>query len=102
VLSPGTGLDFCIVVREMETWLLADEEAISSVALSRGGREVPRVPSALEDLMDAKEHLMRLLSRALLPYDPELCRQIASQADLDRLRYRCPSFRRFEGKVLDC
>lgn len=61
------GLDFCIVVREMETWLLADEDAIGTVALSRGGREVPRVQSVLEDLMDPKEHLMRLLSRALLP-----------------------------------
>lgn len=91
------------VRRTMETWLLADEEAVSSVALSKGGRRVARIQEALEDdIVDPKERFRRWLSEARLNYDPQVCREIARQVGLETIRYRCPSFRSFEQKVLDC
>lgn len=96
------GIKFHAVRREMETWLLADVEAINSVALSRDGRRVTPVQETLEDIARPKERLMRVLSTAGLPYDFEVCREIARQANTETLRYRCPSFRSFEQKVLDC
>jgi hypothetical protein len=98
---PG-GIKLHAVRRAMETWLLADEAAINFVARSRSGREVPPVQGTVEDIVDPKERLRRLLSQARLPYDPQVCREIASQASIETLRYRCPSFRFFEEKVLDC
>lgn len=96
------GIKFHAVRRAMETWLLADVGAINSVALSRGGRGVPAVQETLEDIEDPKQRLTRLLSLAGLPYDPQVCREIARQANIETLKYRCPSFRSFQEKVMDC
>jgi hypothetical protein len=74
----------------------------NSVARTRGGREVPPVQRTLEEIGDPKESFRRLLSAADLPYDAQVCREIAEQASIETLRYRCPSFRAFEQKVLDC
>ena len=52
------GVDICAVRQETETWLLADERAISAVA---GGRTVGRVNRNLEDIIDAKSRLQRIL-----------------------------------------
>ena len=100
--SFSNGIQFHAVRKEMETWLLADVEAINSVALSRGGRRVTPIQETLEDIVDPKERLIRLLSAAGLPYDFGVCREIARQANVETLRYRCPSFRSFEQKVIDC
>lgn len=97
-----TEIQFHIVHRAMETWLLADTAALNYVAVSRRGRQVPAVQGALEDIVDPKTRLKRLLSVAGLPYDPEVCRQIAKQAALGALRNRCPSFSTFEQKIIDC
>jgi hypothetical protein len=96
------GVQFCCVRQEMETWLLADVNAINSLARERGGRTVPALTGQLEEIGNAKEEFRRLLGRAGLPYDPEVCREIASRLDLQVLRNRCPSFRSFERRVLDC
>jgi len=96
------GVKFCIVNREMETWLLADADAISAVALARGGRAVPRVQETPESIVDPKDRLKRLLRQARLEYTAEVCAQIAQQGRIETLRYRCPSFRSFEERVLDC
>lgn len=85
------------VRQETETWLLADERAISTVA---GGRAVPTVGGALEELAGAKEALQRLLSRSGLNYTPATCGRIAGELDLDVLRARCPGFIIFEQKVI--
>ncbi len=100
--SFSNGIQFHAVRKEMETWLLADVEAINSVALSRGGRRVTPIQETLEDIVDPKERLIRLLSAAGLPYDFGVCREIARQANVETLRYRCPSFRSFKQKVIDC
>ena len=96
------GVQFCPVRQEMETWLLADEGAINAVAVSRAGRQVSQVQGELEEIADAKSRLVTLLSEARLPYDATVCAEIAQHVNLERLRYRCPSFRLFETKVLDC
>lgn len=99
---PG-GVHFCCVRHEIEAWLLADEDAINSVAVARGGsKKVAGVAGDVEEIRDPKNMLVNLLSKADLPYDPKVCGEIAKAANLERLRYRCPSFRSFENTVIDC
>jgi len=102
IYSFPRGVQLIVVRRAMETWLLADEEAVSIIALSRHGRRVSRIQDALEDIVDPKERLRRWLSEARLPYDPQVSREITQQVRLETLQYRCPSFRTFERKVIDC
>jgi hypothetical protein len=96
------GVKFHAVRRAMETWLLADVDAINSVAMERGGRRVSAVKGQLEEIVDPKKLLTQLLTSARLVYDKEVCRQIASRTRIETLRYRCLSFRSFETKVIDC
>lgn len=97
------GVHFCITRREMETWLLADEQAIHDVVFRRSGRDISGVVNgALEDIVDPKDRLIRMLSGAKVPYDPAVCRELAQETRLEQLRYRCPSFRSFEDKVSNC
>ena len=96
-------LHFCIVRQELETWLLADENAINSVASERGGHaRVPPVQEHLESIGDPKTRLHNLLSMAGLVATPAVYQQIASRLDLETLRQRCPSFWEFEQAVRDC
>lgn len=95
-------VQFCAVRQEMEAWLLADVNAINDVARERRGRTVPPIQQDIEQIGNPKEMLMRLLLQAKLPYDPEVCREIAHRADVETLKSRCPSFRSFETKVTDC
>jgi hypothetical protein len=95
------GIGFHAVKQEMETWLLADPNAINRVAALRSGRPVPRVPDPLECIQDAKEKLMATLSRSGLNYTSAVCNEIARETDLAILRIRCPSFQVFEQKVTD-
>jgi hypothetical protein len=82
--------------------LLADAAAVNAVARERGGRDVPELQGELEDIADPKERFVRLLSQARLLFTPAVCREVACQADIEKLRYRCPSFRSIERKVIDC
>jgi hypothetical protein len=95
------GIGIHIVLQQMDTWLLADTEAINRVAASRGGRHVKPVRDPLEQIQNPKVTLQTLLSEARLNYTPEVCRLIAAETDLVILRRRCPSFQEFERKVLD-
>jgi len=90
------GVDVCAVRQETETWMLADERAISTVA---GGRVVGTVNGNLEDMIDPKERLLRILSRAKLDYLPSTLGSIAGSADVEIMRYRLPAFRSFEQKI---
>ncbi|MDA2918141.1 DUF4276 family protein [Desulfobacterota bacterium AH_259_B03_O07] len=93
---------FVIILQSLETWLLADEEAISRVAQTRFGRPVSRVNEDLESIFQPKERLTRILSDAKLTYTAEVAREIARESDLSKLENRCPSFREFRQAVLDC
>src|SRR5690348_11476113 len=52
------GVELCAVKQETETWLLADETAISVAA---EGKNVGVVNGNLENFIDPKEKLIRLL-----------------------------------------
>jgi hypothetical protein len=88
---------------ELETWLLADENAINHVAQVRGkNTQVAAVTVQLEGYKDAKELFQKVLSDARLPADPQVYKEIAGFADVARIIARCPSFRLFAEKVLAC
>ena len=91
-----------VVFRELETWLLADHEAMSKVAGDYSGRTVPRVNESLEEILTPKERLEHLLAQAKVLYTPEVARKIAAATDIERLRYRCPGFGKFQEAVSDC
>lgn len=90
------GVDVCAVRQETETWMLADERAISTVA---NGRAAGAVNGNLEDMINPKERLLRILSRVRLDYLPSTLGSIASCADVEVMRYRLPAFKSFEQKV---
>ena len=93
---------FVVIVRELETWLLADDQAISEVTQQYSGRTVAAINETLEDIVAPKERLKQLLSDARVPYAREVARKIAATVDIERLTYRCPGFRRFQVAVHDC
>jgi hypothetical protein len=87
----------------VETWLLADEQAVSKIALSRGGtRSIKAVNKRLEEIMDPKVPFRAMLSQAGLPDDEKVYEGIASAADLDKIAERCPRFAEFRTYVHAC
>jgi Domain of unknown function (DUF4276) len=90
-------VEFVVIVQELETWLLADHEAMAKIT----GRRVPEIHEALEEIRDPKERLQKILSDAGIAYTSEVARKIAAASDLERLAYRCPGFRTFHQAVLD-
>lgn len=93
---------FIIVVQELETWLLADDKAISKVTRARSGRTVSRVNENLESIVNPKERLQNILSDAGVPYTPAVAREIAKELDITSVEYRCPGFKEFHQAVIDC
>jgi hypothetical protein len=53
-----------IIVQELETWLLADSEALSQVT----GKSISEITESLETLIAPKQRLQNLLSEARVPY----------------------------------
>jgi hypothetical protein len=87
----------------VETWLLADEQAIGRVAQSR--RRAPAIKAIkkpLEEIIDPKPLFLALLSQADLPADDRVYEEIASAADLNRIAERCPRFAEFHKYVHAC
>ncbi len=89
---------FAVIVQELEAWLLADHDAISTVT----GRQTKRQPDPIEALNSPKERLQDLLSKAGLAYTEEVARKIAAAANVEKLRERCPAFRGFCQDASDC
>jgi len=84
-----------VIVQELEAWLLADEEALSSVT----GRPQQRIPNP-ETVNDPKARLEKMLSGAGIAYTAEVARRIAAAARADVLLVRCPSFKNFYDAVV--
>jgi hypothetical protein len=93
-------IELIAIPHETETWLLADSDAISVIARQYGGQQVQRVNQDLEQIVDPKALLRRVLTQAGLLYTPGTVGEIANEMELDALRYRLPAFRRFEGRIL--
>jgi hypothetical protein len=87
----------------VETWLLADENAVNNVARNRGKPGAAEsVGDPLEGRTDAKKLFRHVLSQAELPADPAVYAEVARAADLGRIAQRCPYFRRFGEYVNGC
>jgi hypothetical protein len=100
---PSFQVHFHATKCEVETWLLADENAINHVARSRGKLgSVSKVTIPLESHRNAKELLQQVLSKVRLPADPKVYQEIASAASIDRIAARCPYFRQFADRVRAC
>ncbi len=84
-----------IAVEEMESWLLADEAALSAVT----GGSVRRVPEP-DRISDPKARLRNILSEAGIAYTAEIARKIAAGTRIDVLANRCPSFRPFRDALV--
>ena len=83
----------CIIVHELESWLLADENAISRVL----GKNVKPVENP-EKIHNAKEYLEGLFEKG----DKKqhlLAEEIAKHVDVEKLKEKCASFADFERKV---
>jgi hypothetical protein len=91
-----------IIVQELEAWLLADEEAISRVTIPRSGKGVSCPNRPPESIPNPKETLGGILSKAGVSYTRAVARDIAKEADLDRIEARCPKFKEFRQAVIDC
>jgi hypothetical protein len=89
---------FVVIVEELETWLLADHEALSQVTRKR----ISKIISPLESIVDPKRRLQSMLSEAGIAYTAEVARKIVASAILERIEYRCSSFRTFRQAVHDC
>jgi hypothetical protein len=100
---PGFPVHFYATKCEIETWLLADENAINRVARNRGKQgAVSTVTVQLESHKDAKELFRKVLSKVRLPADPKVYEEIANAASIDRIAARCPYFRQFADRVRAC
>lgn len=85
-----------VIVQELESWLLADEEALTSIT----GRPQRRIQSP-ESLTDPKARLEKILSDVNIAYTAEVARKIATAARTEVLALQCPSFRQFQLAVVN-
>ncbi len=93
-------VDFHATKCELESWLLADENAVNRMSQQRGKNNLARrVHVQLEAHRDAKELFRRMLSQADLPADPQIYKEVAHHVDIAQIERRCPSFARFAEKV---
>jgi hypothetical protein len=94
------GVSFHATKCKLESWLLADEDAINSVSIGRGGPGgVQRVGADLETFREADQLYRRTLSEAGLQDTDAVMQDIAERARLERIAERCPKFRDFMRKV---
>jgi Domain of unknown function (DUF4276) len=90
-----------VIVQELETWLLADSEALAKVTQEYASRAVAEINEPLERIVDPKGRLQRLLSGAKVPYTQEVARKIARAIRLEIIEERCLNFRSFRQAVAD-
>ena len=94
------GVECCAIRRKLDSWLLADENALNTVSQARRGRVIARVNETIEEITRPKERLQRLLSEAKLNYTSAVLGEIAAAMNLEELEYRVPSFVPFKQSVL--
>ncbi len=100
---PNFPVHFHATKCELETWLLADENAINQAAQIRGkNKDLGPINIQFETYRDAKELFQKRLSEARLPDTPQVYKEIASLADIQRIAVCCPSFQQFINKVRAC
>lgn len=102
-LAPGFPVHFHATKCELETWLRADENAINQVSRARGkNKSLGLARIQFETYRDAKELFQKRLSEASLRDTPQVYREVARFADIQRIVARCPLFQQFINKVHAC
>jgi len=87
----------------VETWLLADINAIVKTARGRGhSGSVKPMNRTLEEIIDPKAAFHAMLSQAGLPADPKVYGEIATEADIDIIEGCCPYFLKFREHIHAC
>jgi Domain of unknown function (DUF4276) len=98
--APQFPIEFFATKCQLETWLLADENAINQVSQRRGKNlRVGPVEIQFEIDNSAKKHFMAQLSKVRLPASPQVYKDVADIADIARIAERCPSFQQFIDRV---
>jgi len=96
-------VEFFATKCQLETWLLADENAVNEVSRKRGkNNRADAVPGQLESYKDAKKRFHQMLTIAGLPVTPAVYREIAQCVDIARIEERCPWFPQFILRVRGC
>lgn len=85
-----------VAIREFESWLIADQEALDAVL--GPGRSSPADIEGLDPRV-AKERLTSWTSTVAGRSPLELRQQLATTLDLDQVRDRCPSFAAFREEL---
>lgn len=96
-------VEFAVVVPEIESWLLADQDALFTVSQERGvATRFPAANRSPEMLQHPKEHLMELLAEAGVPYTEAVAVRLAETSNLLLIEQLCPSFRSFKWAAEHC
>ncbi len=96
-------VEFAVAVRAIESWLLADHEALSKVAVERGTqRQYPPPDRSPEQFPNPKSRLSELLAEAQVPYTEAVAARIAELASLERIEQLCPSFTLLKRAAQHC
>lgn len=87
------------IIRQVETWLLGDHQALCAVAQTQA---LPIVQDP-EALVDPKRHIIQQLkNHSHVPYSRTFVRSVLDVADFDVVAQRCPDFSLFRDELLRC
>jgi len=92
-------VEFFATKCDLETWLLADENAISQVSRQRGENKQVEPAQFQFESETAKKLFRAQLSKANLRPVPDVYGEIAACMDLKRTAALCPSFRNFVDRI---
>ena len=88
------------IVRQIETWLLGDHNALEQAAKGHLTRQ-----ATPETLADPKRYLIQVLANlngGRVPYDRNFLRSVFESADLNQIAQTCPGFASFRQKLQNC
>jgi hypothetical protein len=87
----------------LESWLLVDHVALSTVAGERGAqRQYPAPDRSPEQFPNPKDRLLELLAEAQVSYTEAVAVRIAELVSLERIEALCPSFTLFKRAAEHC
>lgn len=96
-------VEFAVVVPAIESWLLADHNALTTVTHERGTpTQYPPPDRSPEQMLDPKQRISELLASAQVPYTEVVAARIAELASLERIEQLCRSFTFFKRAAEHC
>ncbi len=100
--TPEFPVEFFAIPCMLESWLLGDLGAFSTVAAQRGhgeGMVPPTIQIANSNSSGDKDVFMQLLSHFMLPATPAVYGEVAALANLTLIGNRCTYFREFMRRI---